>query len=306
MVLERCLAPAKLNLFLHVVGRRPDGYHLLQTLFDMVDWGDLLSFERRSDGQIIRRSGASSVPAEQDLVVRAARLLQAHTRCQYGADIWLEKNLPMGAGLGGGSSDAATTLLALNHIWQLGLPRQQLQALALRLGADVPFFVFGQRAYAQGVGEELLAVGGDALHYNIMVPPVEVATAAIFTAEELTRDTPPLRIAVFPATQHRNAADLEAAKPAISRIEMMQCWRQWKNDLQAVTAARYPEVAATLDVLSARWPDGATRMSGSGSACFAQVDEASASTIGGSGSEQGPTDRFAKSLLVHPLHSLTE
>ncbi|MFL6684970.1 4-(cytidine 5'-diphospho)-2-C-methyl-D-erythritol kinase, partial [Paraburkholderia graminis] len=151
--LRDCLAPAKLNLFLHITGRRPDGYHTLQTVFQLLDWGDTLHFTRRDDGLVTRSTEIADVAPEHDLTVRAANLLKAHTGSPEGVDIEIEKRLPMGAGLGGGSSDAATTLLALNRLWKLKLPRLELQALALKLGADVPFFVFGKNAFAQGVGE---------------------------------------------------------------------------------------------------------------------------------------------------------
>ena len=156
--LRDCLAPAKLNLFLHITGRRPDGYHALQTVFQLLDWGDTLHFTRRDDGRVTRSTDVSGVPPEHDLTVRAALLLKNHTGSAEGVDIEIDKRLPMGAGLGGGSSDAATTLLALNRLWKLALPREELQALALKLGADVPFFVFGKNAFAEGVGEALEAV----------------------------------------------------------------------------------------------------------------------------------------------------
>ena len=161
--LQNCLAPAKLNLFLHVTGRRADGYHLLQTAFQLIDHGDTLHFTVRDDARIERTTELAGVPADSDLVVRAARLLQAAAASKYpgrrhGADIAVEKRLPMGGGLGGGSSDAATTLMALNHLWQTGLTRAELMALGLQLGADVPFFIFGHNAFAEGIGEEMQAV----------------------------------------------------------------------------------------------------------------------------------------------------
>lgn len=152
-----CPAPAKLNLFLHVVGRRPDGYHLLQTLFRFISLHDTLHFNLRDDGAVHRTNSIEGVAEEQDLCVRAARLLQSESGCRLGVDITLEKRIPMGGGLGGGSSDAATTLIALNRLWALGLPRKRLMQLGLRLGADVPVFVFGENAFAEGVGEELQA-----------------------------------------------------------------------------------------------------------------------------------------------------
>lgn len=153
--LINCLAPAKLNLFLHVVGRREDGYHLLQSVFRFLDYGDRLNFELRSEGEVVQRNPLPGVAQERDLCVRAARLLQRETGCRLGVEIALEKTLPLGGGLGGGSSDAATTLLALNRLWSLDLGRARLQQLALELGADVPVFVFGRSAFAEGIGEQL-------------------------------------------------------------------------------------------------------------------------------------------------------
>ena len=153
-----CQAPAKLNLFLHVTGRRADGYHLLQTAFQLIDRCDTLEIEVRADSRIVRSNDIPGVPAESDLIVRAAQLLQRHTGCKQGANLTLHKILPMGGGLGGGSSDAASTLIALNHLWQTGLSKMDLMALGLQLGADVPFFIFGENAFAEGVGEELCAI----------------------------------------------------------------------------------------------------------------------------------------------------
>lgn len=237
-----CLAPAKLNLFLHVVGRRPDGYHLLQSVFRFLDYGDSLSFRLRRDGQITRISNLPGVPQEKDLVVRAARLLQEATGCALGVDIAVEKRLPMGGGLGGGSSDAATVLLVLNRLWHLNLPRTELQALGLRLGADVPVFVFGQSAFAEGVGELLQPVNLPPAWYVVIAPPVAVATAEIFAAPELTRDTTSIKM-----------CDLSTAR--------------LQNDLQAVVCGRYPKVAECLAWLGRH---GEARMTGSGACVFAE------------------------------------
>ncbi len=237
-------APAKLNLFLHVVGRRADGYHLLQSIFRLIDRADFVHLEPRADGAIVRTGDLPGVPEEHDLTVRAARLLQAHAAEGSGVGIRLEKNLPMGGGLGGGSSDAATVLLALNRLWNVNLPRAALQALALRLGADVPVFVFGRTAFAGGIGELLDPVEAPPAWYVVLTPPVEVPTAAIFAAPELTRDTAPLRIAPFSAGMGR-------------------------NDLEPVVVGRYPEVARHLEWL-ARF--GAARMTGSGACVFASFD----------------------------------
>lgn len=271
--LQGCLAPAKLNLFLHVTGRRPDGYHLLQTAFRMLDWGDRLSFTLRLDGQVCRTSELQGVAPEADLVVRAARLLQQETGTVLGVDIHVDKHLPQGAGLGGGSSDAATTLLALNRLWGLGLSRNRLQALGLVLGADVPFFVFGQTAFAEGVGEALQPLRMPPAWYVVISPEVEVPTARIFAAEELTRNTPPIKIADF------------AALPV-------------GNDLEPIARAMFPAVGAAIDWLK---QFGQARMTGSGACVFAEMaDEAMAREVAGQ-CPSGWRGWSVKSLDVHPL-----
>jgi 4-diphosphocytidyl-2-C-methyl-D-erythritol kinase len=249
--LRDCLAPAKLNLFLHITGRRPDGYHALQTVFQLLDWGDRLHFTLRHDGRIHRKTDVPGVPEESDLVVRAAALLKAETGTGAGVDIEIDKRLPMGAGLGGGSSDAATTLLALNRLWKLDLPRNELQGLALRLGADVPFFVFGKNAFAEGVGEALEAVQLPPRYFLVVTPRVHVPTAAIFSDKSLTRDSKALTITDFLA-QH-------------------SCSENWpdgfgRNDMQQVVVGKYAEVARVLE-----WFDNIApaRMTGSGSSVFA-------------------------------------
>lgn len=269
-------APAKLNLFLHVVGRRADGYHLLQTLFRFVDYGDTLYFTPRDDGQVRLLNPLPGVPEERDLTVRAARLLQQEANCTRGADIRLEKRLPMGGGLGGGSSDAATVLLALNHLWQLGLSRERLQALGLTLGADVPVFIFGRTAFAEGVGEALQAVPAAPAWYLVLQPPVAVPTVDIFRAPELKRDTPAMA-----------AADW---RPGLGG-----------NDLEPVACARFPEVARHLAWLQ-RF--GRARMSGSGACVFAEFpDQAGAEAA----LAQLPPDMqgwVAPGLDSHPLYGL--
>jgi len=249
--LRDCLAPAKLNLFLHITGRRPDGYHTLQTVFQLLDWGDTLHFRRRADGLITRSTEIADVPPEHDLTVRAATLLKAHTGSPEGVDIEIEKRLPMGAGLGGGSSDAATTLLALNRLWKLNVPRLELQALALKLGADVPFFVFGKNAFAQGVGEALDVVQLPPRHFLVVTPRVHVPTAAIFSEKALTRDSKALTITDFPAELSRNTEWPESFG---------------RNDMQQVVVGKYAEVAQVL-----RWFENVApaRMSGSGASVFA-------------------------------------
>jgi 4-diphosphocytidyl-2-C-methyl-D-erythritol kinase len=249
--LRDCLAPAKLNLFLHITGRRPDGYHTLQTVFQLLNWGDTLHFTLRDDGLITRSTEIADVPAEHDLTVRAAKLLKTHTGSPLGVEIDIEKRLPMGAGLGGGSSDAATTLLALNRLWKLNLPRLELQELALRLGADVPFFVFGKNAFAEGVGESLDVVQLPPRHFLVVTPRVQVPTAAIFSEKALTRNSKPLIITDFPAE--------------------LSCNTDWpesfgRNDMQQVVVGKYTEVAQVL-----RWFEhiAPARMSGSGASVFA-------------------------------------
>lgn len=200
-------APAKLNLFLHITGRRDDGYHLLQTLFQFVDYGDTLTFHLREDGVVSRRSALAGVPPETDLVVRAARALQGHCNAALGVDIEVDKHLPMGGGLGGGSSDAATTLVALNHLWGCGLDQDQLAELGIGLGADVPVFVRGLAAWAEGVGEKLQPVSVPEPWYLVVTPPVAVATATVFGASELTRDCPPITIRDFLSGEGRNVCE---------------------------------------------------------------------------------------------------
>ncbi len=237
-------APAKLNLFLHVVGRRADGYHLLQTVFQFLDFGDELSFALRSDGKICRLSPLPGVSEEQDLVVRAARLLQRHCGVNRGVDIRLEKRLPMGGGLGGGSSDAATTLLALNRLWQTGLDSAQLAALGLSLGADVPIFIHGHAAWAEGIGEQLQPVDLPEPWFLVIMPPVSVATAEVFSAPDLIRDAQPITIRAFLAGEG-------------------------VNTLEPVVTSRYPEVAGALAWLGKY---GQARMTGSGGCVFAPFE----------------------------------
>ncbi|WP_027795927.1 4-(cytidine 5'-diphospho)-2-C-methyl-D-erythritol kinase [Paraburkholderia acidipaludis] len=285
--LRDCLAPAKLNLFLHITGRRQDGYHDLQTVFQLLDWGDTLHFKRRNDGRIARTTEVDGVPAEQDLTVRAATLLRQYTGTQEGVEIDIEKRLPMGAGLGGGSSDAATTLLALNRLWKLKLTRAELQALALKLGADVPFFVFGKNAFAEGVGEALEAVQLPARHFLVVTPRVHVPTAAIFSENSLTRGTKACTIAVFLA-QH-------AAQNG---------WPDsfGQNDMQAVVAEKYAEVAQVLEWFeSVSNSIAPARMTGSGASVFAAfASRAEAEAV----QAQLPgvwRSAVASSLDMHPL-----
>ena len=233
-------APAKLNLWLHITGRRADGYHELETVFQFLDHGDELSYALREDGQICLHSDIQGVPHDSNLIVRAARLLQAQSGTTLGADIWLHKVLPMGGGIGGGSSDAATTLLGLAHLWQLDWDEDRLAALGLTLGADVPVFVRGHAAFAQGVGEQLTPVDPAEPWYVVLVPQVSVSTAEIFSHPELTRDSLPLKMRPVPEGNSR-------------------------NDCQPVVEQRYPEVLNALNSLG-KYTEA--RMTGTGSCVF--------------------------------------
>jgi 4-diphosphocytidyl-2-C-methyl-D-erythritol kinase len=244
--LEGCPAPAKLNLFLHVIGRRTDGYHLLQTAFRLLDWGDTLDFAVREDGRIRRLCEIPGVPEENDLCLRAARALQQASGCASGADITVHKRLPLGGGLGGGSSDAATTLMALDRLWGTALGPARLRELGLQLGADVPFFLFGRDAFAEGIGERLQAIELPPARYVVLAPNANVPTARIFASPDLTRNTPPVTLRDFTLSGAR-------------------------NDLQPVACALYPEVAEALSWLGRFAP---ARMTGSGACVFAAVDSA--------------------------------
>ncbi len=237
-------APAKLNLFLHVTGRRADGYHTLQTVFQFLDYGDRLYFGVRKDAAIHRHGGPAGLAPELDLCVRAARLLQQHGGVRKGIDIYNEKRLPAGGGLGGGSSDAATSLVILNRLWGLDLGSAELEALGLQLGADVPVFIRGQAAWAEGVGEVLTPVDLPEPWYLVVNPAVSISTADIFSDVELTRDTPRMTIRAFLSGGGH-------------------------NDCEAVVRRSYPEVGAVLDWLN-RF--SAARMTGTGGCVFAAFD----------------------------------
>lgn len=245
-------APAKLNLFLHITGRRADGYHLLQTVFQFLDRGDSLEFELREDGRILRSEGPEGIPEESDIVIKAARLLQQQSGTRLGAAIKLRKTLPVEAGLGGGSSDAATTLVALDQLWQTRLGEGRLAALGLELGADVPVFIGGQAAWAEGVGEILTPVELPEPWYLVLHPACSVSTREIFQAPELTRNSAAITIARFRSGQTR-------------------------NDFEPVVRSRYPQVSEALDWLSAHAP---ARLTGSGACVFAAfADETAARQV---------------------------
>jgi len=237
------LSPAKLNLFLHITGRRPDGYHELQTLFQLLDWGDQLMFTANHSSTITLESNATGIPLEDNLVVRAARLLQQGSR---GAHIVLQKRIPTGAGLGGGSSNAATTLLALNHLWDLRLTRATLQSLGTGLGADVPVFVGARTAWAEGVGDILTPIDLPERWYLILVPNCHVSTAEIFAHRQLTRNSIPIKMATFFEEDSR-------------------------NDCQQLVSDLYPEVDKALKVLA---NFGEARLTGTGACAFVSFENA--------------------------------
>ena len=272
-----CPAPAKLNLFLHIVGRRADGYHLLQTLFRFISLQDTLHFSLREDGEVHRTNSIEGVAEKQDLCVRAARLLQNETGCRLGVDIALEKHIPMGGGLGGGSSDAATTLIALNRLWELGGARERLMQLGLQLGADVPVFIFGENAFAEGVGEQLQAYSLPDAWYVVLFPPVHVPTAEVFTHPELTRDTVSITMRA-----------LESRQKLLLR-----------NDLQSVVCGLYPEVANYLVALGGF---GDAKMTGSGACVFAEFTSQSAAEASLQKLPKEMRGVVAQGLTKHPLH----
>ncbi len=278
-------APAKLNLLLRVTGRRADGYHLLQTVFRFIDFGDTVYLRLRADGMISRARPLLGIAEADDLTVRAARALQAATGTRLGADIRVDKRLPVGGGVGGGSSDAATTLLALNHLWHAGMSRQRLQDLALPLGADVPVFVYGQSAVAEGVGEVLAPLALPPAWYLVLVPPVAVSTAAVFRHPELKRDSEKAKIPGF-------------SVPA-------------GNDLEPLVCRLYPEVERHLAWLrmmgnTAGSMAGGAQMTGSGGCVFAAFADEAAARQALAVCPRDMRGFVARGLDEHPLHGLAE
>lgn len=286
-------APAKLNLFLHVTGRRLDGYHELETVFELIDLYDSIDLKRCDDGRVNRRDDLPGVPADTDLTVRAARLLAQHTGCRLGVEISLRKVIPMGGGLGGGSSDAATVLMGLNRLWNLHLSRAQLMRIGLELGADVPFFIFGRSAYATGVGERLRPCPQVQRSFVLLTPAVAVPTAKVFSHPELTRNTKPLKI--FGLSQGQNVF-------------------RGKNDLEPIVRQSFLPVDQALGSLEQvssqlRLPKQMARMSGSGSCVFLPVPdvETAARALGflsriQIGSKiRRPTVQVVSSVARHPL-----
>jgi 4-diphosphocytidyl-2-C-methyl-D-erythritol kinase len=242
--------PAKLNLFLHIIGRREDGYHQLQSVFQLIDWCDVLTLKPISENEIRRVNPIPGIPPEQDLVVRAAQVLKDFCKVNHGVEIGLKKMIPMGAGLGGGSSDAASTLIGLNTLWDLHLDIATLCQLGLKLGADVPFFIFGQNAFVEGIGERLQAISLQTQDFVVIFPNQGIATAHIFQDPDLTRDHAPITIDGF------------LASPSSYQ----------SNDCQAVAVQKCPEVKEALDWIFKAVPNSAPCMSGSGSSVFAALD----------------------------------
>ncbi|XZG70123.1 4-(cytidine 5'-diphospho)-2-C-methyl-D-erythritol kinase [Chitinibacteraceae bacterium HSL-7] len=271
-------APAKINLFLHITGRRADGYHLLQSVFQLVDLADNIELRVRSDGEVVHHNPIAGVAPDADLTVRAARLLQRHAGCTLGADIRVEKRIPMGGGLGGGSSDAATVMLALNRLWSLNLSRHELMALGVTLGADVPFFLFGRTAFVEGIGEVMTPVDAPERPVVIARPGVHVPTPAIFAAPDLRRDCP-------------------VVKPALLT------WEQGENVMEAVAVRLYPALAEVRDWLS-QWAPA--RMSGSGACFFAftALQGEGASVL--SRSPDGMVTYTCMTMSQHPLVSYAD
>jgi 4-diphosphocytidyl-2-C-methyl-D-erythritol kinase len=243
-------SPAKLNLFLHIVGRRADGYHLLQSVFQLIDWCDEIHLKKISQNEVRRVHPIPGVPPEQDLVVRAAQLLKDFCKISAGVEISLIKEIPMGAGMGGGSSDAATTLIGLNHLWNLNLPKETLSTLGLKLGADVPFFIFGQNAFVEGIGEKIQEISLETRDFLVIFPNQGIPTASIFQDPELTRDHAQITIDGFLASP----------------------WSNLSNDCQAVAMRICPEVKQALDWITQAIPGSTPRMSGSGSSVFTVLD----------------------------------
>jgi 4-diphosphocytidyl-2-C-methyl-D-erythritol kinase len=280
------LAPAKINLFLHIIGQRADGYHLLQTVFRLLDIYDTIHLKPNNSGIVKRVNDVLGVPAEQDLCVRAAKLLLQHTQSKHGVEIFVEKHIPMGGGLGGGSSDAATVLLALNHLWQLKLSREELMSLGLKLGADVPFFIFGKNAWAEGIGEQLEEINLQDAYYVILNPNIHVSTAQIFANKQLTKSTIPKTMSDFSGTAKLTACNLRAG---------------FTNDLEKIVCSEYPAVLDCVNWLS---QFGDARMSGSGASVFLEVvDKKTAAEI----CNQRPKEIqgfVAKGLNQHPLINL--
>ena len=274
------LAPAKINLFLHITGQRADGYHTLQSVFHLLDFYDTLHIKPTKNSEIKRVNEINGVPASQCLCALAASALQQFTGCKLGVEYAIDKRIPMGGGLGGGSSDAATMLLALNHLWQLNLSRAELMRIGLILGADVPIFVYGQNAWAEGVGEILSPIDLPEQYYVVLTPQVHVSTAQVFANSTLTRDTKPLKIADF--SRHANS-------------------EVFKNDLEAIVCKEFPAVATTLKWLN---QFGLARMSGSGASVFVAVNSKQSADELLAKKPANTTGFVAKGIVKHPHYSI--
>lgn len=281
------LAPAKINLFLHITGQRSDGYHELQTVFRLLNYYDTIYLKPTKLKEIKRVNEVPGVPESNDLCIRAATLLQKHTRCPLGVEIFVEKRISMGGGLGGGSSDAATVLLALNNLWHLNLNKTELLSLGLQLGADVPFFIFGKNAWAEGIGEKLQAIKLPEAYYVVLNPNIHVSTAEIFADKRLTKDSIPKTMSTFSSTVNSVAGNTGA---------------EFINELEIIVCDKYPEVSNCLAWLK---QFGDARMSGSGSSVFLEVgNEKIANEI----CNKKPTNVIgfvAKGLNQHPLFEQT-
>lgn len=275
-------APAKINLFLHITGQRSDGYHTLQTVFQLLDYGDTITLTPNQNGSISRKEAIPGVPEADDLCIRAAHALKQATNCPYGVEISVEKRIPMGGGLGGGSSDAATVLIALNDLWQLNLNRTSLIEIGVKLGADVPFFIFGQNAWAEGIGEILTPISLSTKYYVVLTPQVHVSTAKIFAHSGLTKDTKTLKIADFSNGAYANL---------------------FRNDLEKIVSNEFSAVASTLDWLS---QFGNARMSGSGASVFVEIDSLEEAQAIFAKKPDNMNGFVAKSLDKHPLYELTK
>ncbi len=280
--MQSFLAPAKINLFLHITGQLANGYHTLQSAFQLLDFYDTISLLPTSNSKVKRLTDVKGVPEQQDLTVRAALALQQATGSTQGVEIEIKKQIPMGAGLGGGSSDAATILLALNQLWSLNLTRKSLMEIGVKLGADVPFFIYGQNAWAEGIGEILSPLSLPTQYYVVLTPQINVSTAKIFANSRLTKDTKPLKIADF--SDGRNA-------------------KLFRNDLEKVVCEEFTAVANSLKWLSQY---GEARMSGSGASVFVAVDSYKKAEAILSQKPINIDGFIAKSLSKHPLYDLAK
>ncbi len=277
------LAPAKINLFLHITGQRADGYHLLQTVFRLLDFYDTIYLKPTQISAIKRVNDVAGVPEAEDLCIRAAKLLQQHTQCPQGVELLVEKRIPMGGGLGGGSSDAATVLLALNQLWKLDLSRTELSGLGLQLGADVPFFIHGTNAWAEGIGEKLQTMVLREAYYVVLTPDAHVSTAQIFANKQLTKNAIPKTMSDFSEACHLSAGNLSA---------------EFTNNLEKVVCDNYPPVMACLTWLK---QFGDARMSGSGASVFLEVTDEKIATKICNKKPNNVRGFVAKGLNHHPL-----